>query len=208
MAGLAPAFFLVFYRIYGMINLIKYICVICLRKEFVHMGKILGSWNGMRKYLEKEMLAESLQGRIRYGCTSYVGMDGCGVFEICIDGVQIKRFSWETVNTYFIENGYTKSEKINSISEYWKDFWHLLEKYPINQRTEFTDNEFCEALEMYRNQDVQESIRSDNPIVRMFAVMDRRIGKRTLQKCKEVLMEQPDWLRRFYKLRLDSEKIN
>ena len=39
------------------------------------MGKILGSWSGMRKYLEREMLAESLHGRIRYGCTSYPGMD-------------------------------------------------------------------------------------------------------------------------------------
>ena len=40
------------------------------------MGKALGSWSGMRKYLEQEMLADSLHGRIRYGCTSYVGMDG------------------------------------------------------------------------------------------------------------------------------------
>ena len=34
------------------------------------MGKALGSWSGMRKYLEQEMLADSLLGRIRYGCTS------------------------------------------------------------------------------------------------------------------------------------------
>ena len=66
------------------------------------MGKILGSWSGMRKYLEQDMLSESLKGRIRYGCTAYVGMDGCHIFEICIDGNQVKRFSWETVNTYFL----------------------------------------------------------------------------------------------------------
>ena len=59
------------------------------------MGKALGSWSGMRKYLEQEMLADSLHGRIRYGCTSYVGMDGCRIFEVCVDGVQVKRFSWE-----------------------------------------------------------------------------------------------------------------
>ena len=70
------------------------------------MGKALGSWSGMRKYLEQEMLADSLHGRIRYGCTSYVGMDGCRIFEVCVDGVQVKRFSWETVNTYFINSGY------------------------------------------------------------------------------------------------------
>lgn len=29
------------------------------------MGKILGSWSGMRKYLEQEMLADSLHGRVR-----------------------------------------------------------------------------------------------------------------------------------------------
>jgi hypothetical protein len=52
------------------------------------MAKILGSWSGMRKYLEQEMIAESLRGRVRYGCTAYVGMDGCRIFEICIDGKQ------------------------------------------------------------------------------------------------------------------------
>ena len=60
------------------------------------MGKALGSWSGMRKYLEQEMLAESLKDRIRYGCTAYVGMDGCRIFELVIDNEQIKRFSWET----------------------------------------------------------------------------------------------------------------
>lgn len=40
------------------------------------MSKVLGSWSGMRKYLEKEMLAKSVQGRIRYNCTRYIGMDG------------------------------------------------------------------------------------------------------------------------------------
>ena len=67
------------------------------------MSKILGSWSGMRKYLEREMIADSLQGRVRYNCTTYVGMDGCRVFEVFIDNKSIKRFSWETVNTYFIQ---------------------------------------------------------------------------------------------------------
>lgn len=171
------------------------------------MGKILGSWSGMRKYLEQDMLTSALQGRIRYGCTTYVGMDGCRIFEVCIDGVQVKRFSWETVNTYFIDNGYVKNSNPSGISEYWSEFWPLLEKYPINQRTEYTDEEFCEALETYRNQDIQDSINSCNPLVRMFAVLDRRIGKRTLKKICETIDEQPEWLRLFYVLRLDAEKI-
>ena len=171
------------------------------------MGKILGSWSGMRKYLEQEMLAESLKGRIRYGCTAYVGMDGCHIFEVCIDGEQIKRFSLETVNTYFINSGYTKNPHPSGIGEYWEEFWSLLDKYPITSRTEYTDEEFCQALERYRHQDIGESICSENPLVRMFAILDRRIGKRTLVKAKDAIEEQPLWLRRFYQLRLDAEGI-
>jgi hypothetical protein len=135
-------------------------------------------------------------------------MDGCRIFEVCIDGVQVKRFSWETVNTYFIDNRYTKNAAPSGIGEYWAEFWQLLEKYPINQRTEYTDGEFCEALEKYRNQNIQESIQSENPLVRMFAILDRRIGKRRITKMQKVINEQPEWLRQFYKLRIDAEIKN
>ncbi|WP_027398425.1 SF0329 family protein [Anaerovorax odorimutans] len=171
------------------------------------MGKILGSWSGMRKYLEKEMLACSLQSRVRYNCTSYVGMDGCHIFEIYIDSKLIKQFSWETVNTYFIENGYTKSCDPVGIREYWSEFWSLIGTVPIQSRTEYTDNEFCEALEKYRNQSVQESIKSENPLEKMFAVLDRRLGKRTLVEIKKVMEQQPEWLQLFYQLRLSAENI-
>ena len=171
------------------------------------MGKILGSWSGMRKYLEQDMLAEALHGRIRYGCTRYVGMETCHIFEVCIDGVQVKRFSWETVNTYFIDSGYTQNPHPSGTGEYWIEFWSLLDKYSLDKRTEYTDEEFCEALEAYRNKDIQESICSENPIVRMFAVLDRRIGKRTLAKIHNTINEQPEWLRQFYVLRLEAENF-
>ncbi len=170
------------------------------------MAKILGSWSGMRKYLEEDILANSLQGRIRYGCTSYVGMDGCRIFEVYIDNEQVKRFSWETVNTYFINNGYKENNKPYGRSEYWEGFWELLKQYPPEARTEYTDDEFCDALESYRNQDIQDSISSKNALVRMFAILDRRVGKRTLDKIKLTVDKQPDWLKKFYLLRLNTEQ--
>ena len=168
------------------------------------MGKILGSWSGVRKYLEQDMLAPALRGRLRYGCTAYVGMDGCHVFEVWIDGAQGKRFSWESVNTYFINNGYRTNTNPTGIGEYWAEFWDLMDKYPPDKRTEYTDEEFCQALEVYRNQSIQDSIHSQHPLVRMFAVLDRRIGKRTLVKLYETIEKQPEWLRQFYLLRLHS----
>lgn len=171
------------------------------------MSKALGSWSGMRKYLEQDMISECLRGRIRYGCTTYIGMDDCKVFEVCIDGNPVKRFSWETVNTYFINNGYKENEKPFGKIEYWSDFHKLLDSVPLEARTEYTDIEFCEALETYRNQSVQLSIKSDNPIIRMFAVLDRRIGKRTLSDLKNSIDSQPEWLKQFYRLRIEAESL-
>ncbi len=160
----------------------------------------------MRKYLEREMLAECLRGHIRYGCTAYCGMDGSHIFEICVDGRQIKRFSWETVNTYFINNGYKKNSEPFGILEYWQDFTSMLNEFPIQARTEYTDDEFCGALELYRNQNIQQSIYSENPIIKMFAVLDRRIGRRTLKKIECRIKNQPDWLQMLYNLRIKSEQ--
>ena len=41
----------------------------------------------------------------------------------------------------------------------------------------------------------------------MFAVLDRRVGKRTLVSIKDEVFEQPEWLAFFYKLRLEAENI-
>ena len=163
------------------------------------MGKILGSWSGMRKYLEKEMIAENIRGRVRYGCTRYVGMDNCHIFDVCIDDKQIKRFSLETVNSYFIKQGYSENVSPVGVHEYWGGFWNTMKKYPMSMRTEYTDDEFCNALEKYRNNDIQNSIVSDNPIIRMFAILDKRIGKRTIDRLN--VSEQPEWLQVFYELR-------
>lgn len=172
------------------------------------MSKILGSWSGMRKYLEQEMLADCIKKHVRYNCTTYVGMDGCKVFEVFIDDKLAKRFSLETVNTYFIENGYKANKEFQGKNEYWNEFVSLLDKITIYQRTEYTDDEFCEALERYRNQPIEQSINSKNAIERMFAILDRRIGKRTLTSLNKSICEQPTWLQSFYKLRISSEDIN
>lgn len=174
------------------------------------MSKILGSWSGMRKYLEEEILADSLKGRIRYNCASYVGMDGCRIFEIFIDKKLVKQFSWETVNSYFIKNKYSVEGNHTSpmeVTEYWYGFWKTLKVYPITSRTEYTDEEFCDALAEYRNQPIQDSINSENPLVIMFAIFDRRVGKRTILKLIDSLKKQPEWLQNFYKIRLEAEKL-
>lgn len=174
------------------------------KSEVFALAKILDSWSGMRKYLEEEMLTDSLKGRVRYNCTTYVGMDGWCVFEIFVDKKLVKRFSYETVCSYFIEMGYKKESKKTQIMGYWDGFWDVFRSKPMKNRTEYTDDEFCNALEEYRNSDIQKSIHSENPIVKMFALLDRRIGKRTLENITDEIKLQPEWVRYFYSLRTEN----
>ena len=59
----------------------------------------------------------------------------------------------------------------------------------------------------YRNQSIQESLRSGDPIVRMFAILDRRAGKGMLREIQKNIGDQPEWLRPFCLLRLNAEKM-
>ena len=77
----------------------------------------------------------------------------------------------------------------------------------MSERDEYEDSEFSEALKRYRSQSIAESLASPNPIQRMFAIVDRRVSKRMLQRLRDSLLGQPDWLRRFYEARLMAEDI-
>ena len=168
------------------------------------MGKAEGSWSGMRKYLEQEMLAEPLRGRVRYRCTTYVGMDGCHIFELFIDGRCFKRFSWETVNGWFYLTGHAQKDPPMSIPEYWAGYQSLLQRFPMDQRTEYEDNEFSDALRQYRVGSIRDSLHSPDPIVRMFALLDRRVGQRTLKELKAEVSTWPEWLQALYSIRVQA----
>lgn len=168
------------------------------------MGKIMGSWSGMRNYLEGDMLADCLKGRVRWNCTKFIGMDGAAAFEVYVDDVLAKRFSMETVACAVC--GPKKDGERRDMKLFWEAYWKQ-KALPLEQRCEFDDEDFAMALMEYRCLEAPESIVSDDPVVRMFAVLDRRIGKRTLEKLAKEVERQPEWLKPYYLLRLEAEGI-
>lgn len=159
---------------------------------------ILGSWSGMRKYLEEDMLCEALRGRVRYHLTTYPNMDKAGHFEVFVDGQSRKIFSMD----YAASQLYLASDKSDKL---WENFWKQRKNAQTHQQ--FDDMQFAEALAEYRVSNIQDAVHSENSIVRMFAVLDRRVGKRTLTLLKDKIAEQPEWLQFFYVLRLASENV-
>lgn len=167
------------------------------------MPKAEKSWSGMRRYLEREMLAPALRGRVRYDCAAYPGMQHGIRFQVFVDGRPVRQFSMETMASWL----YTGERPVD-LERFWAEYCQIRESVPASSRTVHDDGEFAAALRYYRGAEIGAALASENPVVRMFAILDRRVGKRTLGKLRPQIAGQPEWLRFFYALRLSAEGLS
>ena len=135
------------------------------------------SWSAMRKILERENICDSLKGRVQYFQTRYTeAHDHRGRIAIRVDGNEIFKACYFEQGDGFKTNG-----------QVW------------------VDSSFYGAFYEYHNSSIENSLESSDPLVRLFAIMDRRIGKRRLDKIQQEVVKQPEWLQIFFKLRLEAE---
>ena len=129
-------------------------------------------WSKLKKSIE-DKFADSLGGRVnlyatRYTSGSYYMVRGW----ITIDGEEIANFSTPDNNNKYGWN----TPDIN-------------ERIPADERTEgaaiekgeFSRWEFMDACREYLNISIEDAMVSENPIIRSFAMLDKRLGKRRLK---------------------------
>ncbi len=150
----------------------------------------MSSWSGIRKKLETEYLAPSLRGHIQYYATSYSrSPDHEGRAAIRYDGKEIIK------GCYY--NNWMKA-----------DLFPKDEKYEKRMKKEFAFmDDTALRLGIFDQQSIEMSLKSENLIVRIFAVLDRRVGKRRLALMKETIAEEPDTFREFYAIRMKAEGL-
>ena len=78
--------------------------------------------------------------------------------------------------------------------------------YALEQGT-FDQKVFYEAFGIFDNQSIEKSLVSENPLVRIFALLDRRLGKRRLLALEDSMEQELDWVRAFYVIRLQAEGL-
>lgn len=176
------------------------------------------SWSGLRKTLEEEYLCDALKGRVQYFCTHYHGApDNYGRFCVRVDGKE-----------YVMANPYNEG-KVDRVAYRIKEErsippreWDSHAGYLHDEENRAAEDEAArimankgvyetwvifDAISAYLSAPIGESLSSPDPVVRMLAVMDRRVGKRTLKKLAETVHQQPEWVRFFYLLRLEAEGL-
>ena len=160
----------------------------------------MATWSGIRHRLEQEYLAESLRGRIQYFATTYrESHDEEGRASIRLDGKEVLKGNY--FNYYLKSHLLPKSDPRYSGWEF--DFVDeaVLNLGMFDQRT------FYSAFEEFNSQPIDQSLSSQNLIVRIFAILDRRVGKRRLLAMKQQMQTEPKILQFFYYVRADAEGI-
>lgn len=146
-------------------------------------------WSGMRKKLEQNYLAEPLRGHIRYFVTTYKhSPDQEGRVAILLDDREI--FGGNYWDAWPDEILYPDEDPFVMMMQCYEG---------LNQR------DFYEAFHLFDTQPVQQSLCSENRIVRLFAVLDRRVGRRTLMKLRDSLSTQTPAFRKLYEIRMQAE---
>ena len=158
------------------------------------------SWSGMRNKLEKEYLAGALRGHIRYYATSYSkSPDHEGRAAILLDGKEI------IAGCYY--NNWLKAALFPRDARYeqrMKEEMAFMDDTAVRLGV-FDQRSFYQAFSMFDNQSIEESLVSENMLVRIFAILDRRVGKRRLEKIRQRIDGEEKTFREFFAIRAAAE---
>ena len=150
-------------------------------------------WSKLKSRV-KDFICPELRDRIDFHLTSYrESHDGADKVWITIDGNRVfdckhYPYEWAEAEAY---HGGSRGEQIKS---------------SLREKEIHGPKDFGDAMRAYLDMPIHEALESRNPLVRAFAIVDRRLGKRTLAKLK-VLDSEHALVKAFHKLRLGPAHI-
>ena len=166
----------------------------------------VSTWSGMRNKLENDYLCPALRGRIQYFATSYSkSADHEGRAAIRMDDVEVLRSNYYAYEQHYW-NRYQalRREGVGEVDP--KAPFRLAHEGTLNDGC-FDNGFFYEAFHEFDNQSIEKSLVSRNPLVRIFALLDRRLGKRRLLPLEESMEQELDGVRAFYVIRMQAEGL-
>lgn len=187
-------------------------------------------WSKMKKTLE-DFLCPSLKGRVSYGVTNYrkahdemgrayIRVDSKEIINMCTIKKEMAIFKEQRTiknSQDFVE----KQEKEDIVFEILRKEGfseecldsiiqnretHDIAKENIESKGIFAQYDFWRAAEAFLNLSIEDALKSTNTLIKIFALMDRRVGKRTLNSIKEFIQSENQWVQTFYQIRIEADQ--
>ncbi len=150
-------------------------------------------WSKLKSRI-KDFICPELRDRIDFHLTSYrESHDGADKVWVTVDGQRVfscNHYPYEWAEAEAYHDGLSGEE----VKE-------LLREREIQRPKDFGD-----AMRAYLDMSISEALKSSDPLVKAFALVDRRLGKRTLEKL-EIADSDHTLVKAFLALRLGSAHI-
>ena len=157
------------------------------------------SWSHLKKQMN-DLLCDSLKEKISYFYTSYHAVHNVyGRAAIRDNKKELAAFSWVEMCA--------QEQEVSQLYQKGKEVSYEEMQKKWMPECKLCDTDFIHSLTIYLKTDIASALRSENYLLRVFAYMDRRVGKRTLIKIKDGVERLPDWVRQFYHIRCEAEGI-
>lgn len=167
-------------------------------------------WSKTRQVL-KEKLANSLKDRIdfhydfyRIKNPVYLDLNGYRVFSILVDGKMEFR---TTCKCY--ENCWKKVQQENRYHISQEDMEReIRENGNVGADPDADgDGNVHGYLHEYMQMNIDDAFNSKNYFIKMLALLDKRVGKRRLEKLIDNIENEPEWFKKWIMIRCDAEGI-
>lgn len=159
-------------------------------------------WSKLRKQLE-ERIYDELKGRVKFISDTYRKQhDTPGRVAILIDNIEVFDMStlkWSNKIDELESEKYKEYDKGNKYLSTYEESKRELEEIGIVPQWDF----YNRAHE-FLNMNIEDAINLNNKIINILAVMDRRVGKRSLQKLKDKFNNDLDIILKIIDLRLEN----
>ena len=189
------------------------------------------NWKYIKKLLEKEFLCEKLRGHITYDLTDYrPGPWYQQHFIMKYDDIVLleakqpehrwdKNYKSTEINwghrKYITENLYKRYDLAeyeipeNVVDDIVGGAIKAADCITAHHNGIFGVHDIIDAIGIYLHTDISESLAwGQDDFIAALAILDRRCGKRRLQKYAEWQHTGfPDWLKRIYRIRFEAEGI-
>lgn len=167
-------------------------------------------WSKTKKALMNR-LADSLYGRVHFYMAGYEPYRRYeNVFYISVD-----KKNWFASNDMSVAENSLRANQLQremkKDCDYWEEvhrIWNQAEQQAIKETGLLDARQIMKRIHLYLNcASIEECLSGDDYFLYLLAILDRRLGKRRLQKIYESIENEPEWIQKFIRLRVDAEGI-
>ena len=167
-------------------------------------------WSKAKKQL-KSFTCEALRSRVDFQVINYRrAHDQLGRAVITIDKVEKLNMCTITAEReeFYRERAIRKKlndynfDDVSRNREIQDEAHRLLKSEAI-----YGQYDFFSALEEYFNTSIENCLKSSDILIKIFCLLDRRIGKRTLMKMNDTITNEHPLVQDFFKLRCEAENV-